>query len=184
MAFKDLFFKNDDGPQIPTSLSNMAKKHTAVGLGENEIVYEEFDTTGLDLESIVPVSAIYTKEGIGDLTKSIFKVDEIRSTMPPSLPTDVRKQTALGMISVFGLDVAGLIADADLRISTLKSAQATFNENTCDSLATDESKILELEAQIDALKQGINTTKKNQELQNAAIDTEVNKINDIVKFIG
>jgi hypothetical protein len=183
MGFKDLFFQNNDVPDIPTSLTNLAKKHTQSTVVE-EMTLSDFDVEGLDLANIVSISDIYAKEGIGDLARSIFKVEEIKSVVPPELPTESKRKTVLGMLNVSGLNVPELITDAELRINTLKSAQLAFNNNASDSVTEDEAKIADLESQIDILKQKISTTKKNQEAQNMSIDTELNRISDIVKFVG
>lgn len=181
MNLKNLLFKTEDDGSEP---ARPMPRNPRVGVPYVDEPVVDFDTTGLDLTSVVSTTDIYEKEGIADLTKSIFKVEEIKAVVPPELSTDIKRKTVLGMLSVSGLDIVSLTTDAELRVATLKEAQEMFDNNALTSIATDEAEIARLEGQIDALKQKINTTKKTQEAQNAGINTELNRIGEILKFVG
>ncbi len=173
--FKKLFFTTDNEE------STVGKpKYVAQPGIEQE---EEFDTSQFNLNNVVPILDIYTKENIQDLTRSIFKVEEIKEIVPVELASDIKKKTVLGMLTVSGFNVSDLLTDASLRLTVIESAKNAFNEKADDSIREDELTIITLEEEIDRIKQNINTTKINRETQNSIIDVEVTRINNIIKFI-
>ena len=140
--------------------------------------------TNINVEELVSIEEVYNKFNIADMSKSIFKVEEFSKALPDSLPTDVKRQSVLGILSASGMNIDSLIADATTRTETLNSTLTTFTEQTNGMVAEAEDKIKDLEDQIDALKTLITERKGLQESEQKLIQGEVEKINKIVNFIN
>ncbi len=64
-----------------------------------EILPEDVEVSQLE-----NVMSIYEKGGLGDLSKSIFKVEEIKNALPKDLPRESKKVSVLGLVPLSGLD--------------------------------------------------------------------------------
>lgn len=135
-------------------------------------------------EDFLLVEDVYEKANIADLSKSIFKVDEFSKVLPASLPTEAKRQSVIGILAASNLAVDTLVADADNRIAALKSVKQTTGENTANIISTNEARIAELLAEVDNLKQQNNDRLAAQEKQDDLMDAEVNRVNEIKKFIA
>lgn len=146
-----------------------------------ETTEPEFDLGG---EDFLTVEEVYAKANLQDMSKSIFKVDEFSKVLPGNLPTDVKRQSVIGILTASGLDVDTLTADADQRLAALNGVAATTAQNTVDLITEKETKIAQLLEEVDLMKQEINDRKKSQEVQNKLVDDEKAKINEIVNFVS
>lgn len=144
---------------------------------------ESVATFDLGDEDFLLVEEVYEKSNLSDLTKSIFKVDEFSKVLPDSLPTDAKRQSVIGILSASNLQVYTLVEDAEQRIEALNAVKSTTNKNTADIIAANEIKINELLEQIDNLKHENNDRKNSQEKQDEILVEEINRIEEIKKFI-
>lgn len=187
MGFRDLFIQTEtDEIEELKEFAGMASRENhedRYSVAEAEEPIKEVDVSEFDNDGVVSVTDIYEKEGISDLSKSIFKVEEIRAVVPAEIATAAKKKTVLGMLGVSGLNLELLINDANNRILTLEGAKEAFNKSAVESILNSESQIAELERKIDDLKQSINTAKTTDEAQTVSIDSEINRITEIVSFI-
>ena len=60
------------------------------------------------------IADIYSNMNL-DVNKSIFKIEELKSTLPGNLPTETKKQTVLGMLPVVGLELDNVVQAANRR---------------------------------------------------------------------
>lgn len=135
-------------------------------------------------EDFLLVDQVYEKAGLQDMEQSIFKVDEISKVLPSSLPTDVKRTTVVGMLTVSNLTVDVLVEDADNRILALKSVKQATTDNTESVVATNEAKIAELLLEVDSLKQQNNDRKTAQESQDTILNDEITRVTEIKKFVS
>lgn len=135
-------------------------------------------------EDFLTVSEVYDKAGISNLDKSIFKVEEFGNNLPDNLPSDVKRQSVIGILTVSGLELEGLFADAEYRINALKEVSTVTTEKSSLVIVEKEQEIADLLNKIDSLKQGVFDRKKSQEIQDELIDKELVKISQILKFIS
>lgn len=103
------------------------------------------------------VGQTYHDNGIDDLARSIFKVEEIRNTLPNTLPSEVRRQTVVGILTSFGLSVEEVLDDAHKRVQVL----AEVCKQTCEAEKAAED---QLNAEIEELR--LQITEKQQQMQN------------------
>lgn len=135
-------------------------------------------------EDFLAVSEIYEKVGIDDLDKSIFKVDEFGKHLPDNLPSDVKRESVIGILTASGLKLDELLLDAEVRSNSLKEVLELTTEKSAAVVAAKEQEIVELANKIDSLKQDIIDRKAAQENQDSMIDEELSKIDEILKFIS
>lgn len=138
------------------------------------------DTQVSELESI---SSIYEKGGLGDLSQSIYKVEEIKKALPTNLPKESMKVSVIGLMPLSGLDQATVIEDANSRLRILSEAFTRCLTETEDIVSNNENNIAELENTINELKQEISDKKLYKENFKSMIDNEAAKINNTVKFL-
>ncbi|MNB90977.1 hypothetical protein D3C81_634410 [compost metagenome] len=136
------------------------------------------------LEGLIDIDTMYEKAGLQNLEKSIFKVDEFGKILPDSLPSDVKRQSVIGILTTSGLQIDALKSDADQRIGSINSVMEQFTNQTVDILNVSQNEISELELRIDELKRTITDRKALQEKQEKIADDEIEKISGIVKFLG
>lgn len=139
------------------------------------------DATESELQSVV---SVYEKAGLADLSKSIYKVEELKNALPGSLDLQTIKQSVLGVMKVAGLGVEEVLTDSDRRVRVLQEAQAKQSNDIQAEITANLTEIEALEARVNELKQINNQKKKLQEEQTVAMQGELEKIQAIVKFIS
>ena len=135
-------------------------------------------------EDFLTVEEIYEKAEISDLTKSIFKAEEFGNHLPNDLPSEVKRQSVIGILTASGLEVEELFEDAEKRINALKEVSTVTTEKSNQVITEKEQETIDLLNQIDSLKQDIIDRKAAQEKQDSIIKEELNKIGQILKFIS
>ena len=84
----------------------------------DEELYMEEETVEVNTNSVSQdnlVSDIYNQNNLSDLSKSIFKVEELVNSLPKEMPNDTKKSTVLSILTSFGLTVDEVIADGNSR---------------------------------------------------------------------
>lgn len=134
-----------------------------------------------DFENII--QDVYEQNNIEDMSRSIYKVEEIIKTLPSTMPDSTKKVTVLNICKSFGLQVEELVEDASTRTTVLAEvATKVFNENTdainCNNMKIEECKkiIEELEKENQEMTNEINVTKNE-------VEKESSKLLKLVEFI-
>lgn len=154
---------------------------------EKEISHSQVPQMSLQFEEdedFLIVSEIYEKAEISDLSKSIFKAEEFEKHLPSGLPSEVKRQSVIGILTASGLEVNELLGDAEKRISALKEVSAMTTEKSNLVIAEKEQETIDLLNKIDSLKQDIINRKTAQEKQDGLINDELTKIGQILNFIS
>ena len=129
------------------------------------------------------IGQTYQDNDIDDLTRSIFKVEEIRNTLPNTLPSEVRRTTVISILSSFGLSIEEVLGDAEKRGQIL----AEVCKQTCEAEKAAED---QLNAEIEELR--LQITEKQQQMQNHQQNQtevadicgkEVDRINELCAFL-
>ena len=68
------------------------------------------------------ISDIYNNNDLSDLSKSIFKVEEISMNLPDTMPKETKQASVIGILSSFQLTPESVKTDADERIVILNAA--------------------------------------------------------------
>lgn len=138
----------------------------------------------LPVENLMTVEDVYREFAMDAMDCSIFKVDAFVKALPDNLPTDVKKQSVLGILKATGLDTAALLEDGRQRIEALGKASDSFTAETGNIVAEGTKEIEGLQQKIDEQKQRICDRKKLQENQTALLQEEMERIRRIVDFLA
>ena len=151
---------------------------------EMDYEYDEPDVNVEEVSQENLIADIYESNDLSNLSKSIFKVEELINSLPKEMPNETKKATVLSILSSFGLTVDEVISDGENRKDIILSAlNAIFDENTSvinDNKANIEQKKLEIQ----------NLEKDNSDRENIIkktedkIELETKRIEDLIKFIG
>lgn len=151
---------------------------------EQEIEEElpEVNTKNVGYENIV--SDIYSENNLMDnIDTSIFKVEEIKATLPTTMTTEAMQNTVFGILGSFKLTPEGLIEDANKRIEILQAARiGLVNENT-DVINNCKCEIEELKQAIMDLEKNIAERESHIENVTKSVDNEVKRIDDLCNFL-
>lgn len=145
---------------------------------------EEIQGVDIKVTNVSTIEKIYDVGNMSDLSKSVYKIEEIKSVLPNTLPTAAKKESVLGMMQVSGITVEEVIEDANNRSEVLNSVLLNFTNQTVELIEESSNEIKELEDRINELKEGINSRKLEQEQQEKIIKDEFEKINTVIEFIG
>lgn len=130
------------------------------------------------------IADIYNQNDLSDLSKSIFKVEELMNSLPKEMPDATKKATVLSILTSFNVTVDEVIADADNRIEMILSALnriQTDNEEVINQNSQDiEQKKLEIQ---DLEKDNADRTLTVKVTQDK-VEAERTRIVNLVKFIG
>lgn len=137
----------------------------------------------LPLEGLLTVEEIYKQFNISSLEASIYKVDDFTKALPDNLPTDVKKQSVIGILKATNLKLEVLIEDGKYRTDVLNRALTSFSEETDNIVNQGNKDIEDLQSKIDEIKQKVNDRKKLQESQDSLVKDEVSRINSILNFL-
>lgn len=136
------------------------------------------------VESLASVDSIYEQAGLSDLSRSIYRVQELREALPANLAAEDRKSAVLSAIKVFGLTAGEIVDDAARRKAALSSALKAFQGENQSRVAASEAEIADLEARIETLRQEITAVRNSLSGQGAAVESEIKVIDDIVAFVS
>lgn len=135
-------------------------------------------------ENFLTVEKIYEKAELSDMSGSIFKVEEFGKHLPDNLPSEVKRQSVVGILTASGLELVDLLQDAQNRTNALEGVSVLTVGTSKTTVSEKEQEISDLSDKIDVLKQEIIDAKSTQEQQDILIHAEVSRINSIVKFVS
>lgn len=130
------------------------------------------------------IGQTYHNNGIDDLARSIFKVEEIGNTLPNTLPSEVRRTTVISILTSFGITVQEVMDDADNRAKILTEVC----RQTCDAEkeAADQlaAEIEELRLQITEKQKQMQDHQQNQAEVADICEKELKRINGLCDFLN
>lgn len=151
---------------------------------EYDMYDEDVDVNTDNVSQENLISDIYNQNELSDLSKSIFKIEELINSLPKEMPNETKKVTVLSMLSIFGLTVDEVIEDGENRLSIVNSALSSItNENTAvieNNNTTIEEKKLEIQELEKDTSDRLTVIKDTED----KVESEVKRIEDLIKFIG
>lgn len=156
-----------EAPQVETNIQSSVEN--------NEKLYHE-------KQNIVD---IYGKFGPKtDSTNTIYIIDSYLKALPDNLPTDIKLQSVLGIISASKMNIEQLLSDGDKRLEVLTQFLKNFMDTSNKVIDENEQEIQILTEKINHHKNVIEARKKLQEEQKSIIAFEVQKIENIINFVN
>lgn len=152
----------------------------------SDVSYDESDVDanveGVTTENLV--ADIYAANSLEDLSKSIFKVDEVINSLPKEMATETKKATVLAILTSFGLTTDEVVQDGITRINFLKSAMNEILTKNNSEIEASNVSIEDYKKKIEELSKYIaNLTVINKNCEDT-VEQEVSKIENLIKFIG
>jgi len=115
---------------------------------------------------------------------SLSIVESFQKALPDYLPTDVKRQSILNIISSSNVQVESLVKDGSDKLNCLKDFSKSFTEESRDVISNFEDEIKKLNEKINSYKTAIDNMKKLQSEQDFTVKYEMDKINNIMQFIN
>lgn len=159
------FYRNGDGSKTPIFETTQ------------ETVAAEMDNSDL-----ISIDDIYAENELSNKDKSIYKVNEIKTALP-DMPTDSKKASVIGMLTVSKIGISEIEDDAKERTDVIIAALNNFTSETQRIVDAAEEQINEKLKEIEDLKNRISNRKQLQEMQSKLCENELDLIASTVKFI-
>lgn len=130
------------------------------------------------------IDDIYTQNDLYDKSQSIFKVEELINSLPKEMVKETKRASVLSILSSFGLTATEVSNDGERRIEVLDSVRVKINTESSDLILEKEDKIEEFKKAIAVLEAEISNEMSNIKISSETISTEINRIRELVKFVG
>lgn len=131
------------------------------------------------------IREIYIKSGqLSDGINTIFIIENYTKALPEYLPTDIKKQSVLNLISASGLNLQNILRDGKEKLRILNIFQHNFENKTSEAITKDEAEIKLLESKIAQLRKEIERNTNLMQEQKSIVDFETQRIQNIIDFVG
>lgn len=172
----DALFEKQEVFPYTSSLSNLDTENIL----NNQIPIE----VNVQMEGLLTISQIYEQNAKSDVSKTIYKIEELKNALPKELSDVMKKSTVENTLPIIQLTKEEVITDGNERIDILNAVLNKITEETLSIIDKHDSEIQSLEEQINNLKNQTLERQKLQEEQSLTIKNEVQKIKEILTFIG
>lgn len=114
---------------------------------------------------------------------TIYLIESYISTLPETLPAELRRSIILKIITASGFDFDHLLNDGIDRVSQLNDYSAKFASRTEEIVERHNVEIDALERQIQQIREAINERKNLHKRQFLTIESEAQRLKDVLDFI-
>jgi len=197
MGFMEIFIKNDEPEEVssqpklnthvtetpPVEKQPEARSQEILPPGAANITGAANFSSAVFVDETGTINHVYEEAKLSDLSRSIFKVQQIRASFPVTIADEVVRQTIPGLLTAANLVTTELRADAELRIITLNTA---LQEHLVDQSKKIESltvEINELAAAIEAKRQEIANAQQSKEVFGKAVEQESKVIQENLAYL-
>ncbi|MDR1693082.1 MAG: hypothetical protein LBR72_06965 [Oscillospiraceae bacterium] len=151
-----------------------------IGSEDTNLFFDEPNSADryLDMEQLYGVFRMKTG-GID----TIYLIESYISTLPETLPAELRRSIILKIISASGFDFDQLLNDGIDRVSQLNDYSAKFASRTEEIVERHNVEIDALERQIRQIREQINERKNLHKRQFLTIESEAQRLKDVLDFI-
>lgn len=176
--FADYMKKAEVKPEVQTEVKT--SMNTSIKTEEAE------DPVGIvRKKKLLKIDEIYKNYDINSNgINSLSIVESFQKALPDYLPTDVKRQSILNIISSSNVQVDSLVKDGSDKLNCLKDFSRSFTEESRDVISNFEDEIKKLNEKINSYKTAIDNMKKLQSEQDFTVKYEIDKINNILQFIN
>lgn len=152
-----------------------------MGIVEEEMMAE------VELESVntnTLISDVYTQNDLFDMSRSIFKVEELITSLPKEMATNTKRASVLAILGSFDLTATELVEDGEKRICVLNGVKDKVDSECKSTIADKEIQIEEFKKAIEALTVDIANEHEKMKNSDEIILAEIAKVESLVNFIG
>lgn len=129
------------------------------------------------------IGDIYASNELSNVSKSIFKVEELLNSLPKEMPNDTKKTTVLSILGSFGLTVDEVVTDGEGRRKVINASFEQIKSDNEGVIADNSANIEQKKIEIQELEkdnadrtQIIKDTRDN-------VENEAKRISDLIKFV-
>ena len=145
-----------------------------------ETVEAELDNVNTD----TLIDDIYVQNNLSDKSRSIFKVEELISSLPKEMATETKRNSVLAILGSFNLTATDVVADGEERVKILTSIKEQIDSDSKITVADKEAQIEELKKNIEALTIEIANEQEKARISNETITSELVNVESLIKFVG
>lgn len=151
---------------------------------EYSYVEETVEAELAEVNTDTLIDDIYTQNNLADKSRSIFKVEELISSLPKEMATETKRNSVLAILGSFNLTATDVVTDGEERVKILTSIKEQVDSDSKMTVAEKEAMIEGLKKDIEALTIEIANEQEKVRVSNETISAEVAKIESLVKFAG
>lgn len=135
-------------------------------------------------KKLMKIDEIYKQYNIDTQgINSFYIVESFQKALPDYLPSDVKRQSILNILTSSNVKVESLLEDGKDKLNCLNEFSSNFNNDADELFDKFEEEIKKLNEKISNYKEAIENMKKLQNEQQYSIKYEIEKINNILGFI-
>lgn len=132
----------------------------------------------LDIERLYNIFSMKTQG-----TDTIYLIESYISTLPETLPAELRRSIILKIVAASGFDFDQLLSDGIDRVSQLNDYSSKFASRTEEIVGRRNVEIDALERQIQQIREAINERKNLHKRQFLTIESEAQRLKAVLDFI-
>ncbi|MDR0325833.1 MAG: hypothetical protein LBI19_07060 [Oscillospiraceae bacterium] len=151
---------------------------------DKNLFWDEQPQSGESTEQYLDIGHLYNvfnmkTQGVD----TIYLIESYISTLPETLPAELRRSIILKIIAASGFDFDQLLNDGIDRVSQLNDYSARFASRTEEIVERHNVEIDALERQIQQIREAINERKNLHKRQFLTIESEAQRLKDVLDFI-
>ena len=154
--------------------------YNAEVLRENEL--PEVNLSTVDTNTLI--NDVYIQNDKSDMTRSIFKVEELISSLPKEMATSTKRASVLAILSSFNLTATEVMEDGESRVAILDGAKEKIETDCMNTINSKETQIEEYKKSIEALSVEIASEREKMKNSDELITAETAKIKALIDFMG
>lgn len=132
----------------------------------------------------LPIKTIFEKFGLETKeTSTVYLIENFMKALPDNLPSDVKRQSIINLISASQLDIICLLKDGNRRLDVLNNYIDDFSSNVAETIISNEKQIRKLNERIAYHNRIIEDKQRMREAQKSEVEFEIQKIANIIDFI-
>jgi hypothetical protein len=132
----------------------------------------------------LPIKTIFEKFGLETKeTNTVYLIENFMKALPNNLPTDIKRQSIINLISASQLDIICLLKDGNRRLDVLNNYIDDFSGNVAETIVSNEKQIRKLNERIAYHNRIIEDKQRMRDAQKAEVEFEIQKISNIIDFI-
>lgn len=147
-----------------------------------EEVAVDVELKGVNADTLI--DDIYIQNNLSDMSHSIFKVEELISSLPKEMATDTKRASVLAILDSFNLTATEVVEDGENRKTTLCKVKEKIDVDCNNAIIDKESQIEEYKKSIEALTVEIANERGKMKHSDEIISAEIEKVKALISFIG
>lgn len=174
------FFKTIKGAfieEIPNENYDILTEGIEITTAETDVELEGVNTNTL-------INDVYTQNDLFDMSRSIFKVEELIASLPKEMATDTKRASVLAILGSFNLTATEVVEDGEKRVGVLKGVKDKIDSDCKFTITDKEAQIEEFKKAIEALTIEIANEYEKMKKSDEIVSAEISKVEALVNFVG